>query len=158
MFDFSKIKMKPSYTTGFKPPATDAQIAELEQHCGHALPENYKTILKNYNGGHPETRCFHVIDPETGVAGEMEIYKFFYLDSHKEIPANIWWRIENYTEFMGKNTLPFADDGVQQIYYMKWVNDVPQVWFLAYLDLEEPETYMVMNSFDELLDDLYASN
>lgn len=57
---------------------------------------------------------------------------------------------------MGPNTLPFADDGVEQIYYMKWVNNVPQVWFLEYLDLEEPETSLVMNSFDELLESLYA--
>lgn len=158
MFDFSKIKMEPSYTTGFKPAATDAQIAELEKHCGHVLPENYKTILKNYNGGHPEARYFDVIDEEIGIPLEWKIYKFYYLDDNKKIPANIWWVIENYTEIMGPNTLPFADDGLQQVYYMKWVNNVPQVWFLAYLDLEKPETYFVMNSFDELLVSLYAPN
>jgi hypothetical protein len=58
---------------------------------------------------------------------------------------------------MGPNTLPFADDGVQQFFYMKWVNDIPQVWFLAYLDLDEPETYLVVDSFDELLGALYAA-
>lgn len=59
--------MKPSSTTGFKAMATDAQIAEIEQHCRHLLPENYKTIIKNYNGGFPEVKYFDVIDLETGV-------------------------------------------------------------------------------------------
>jgi hypothetical protein len=145
------------YTTGFKPAATETQIEELEKHCGHILPENYKSILRNFNGGAPEVTYFDVIDEDTGVPLEWTLHKFYYLDNHKEIPANIWWVIENYSEFLGANTLPFADDGIQQIYYMKWVDDEPQVWFLAYLDIEEPETFFLMNSFDELLAALHST-
>lgn len=155
MFDFSKIGMIPSYGD-FKPAATNAQLEKLEQHCGHPLPENYKTILRDYNAGEPTAKYFHVMDEEEGVPGEWELGIFYHLDENKKTPADIWWLIENYTDLMGPNTLPFADDGLQQIYYMKWVDNIPQVWFIEYLDLEEPETYFVMESFDKLLDALYA--
>jgi cell wall assembly regulator SMI1 len=156
MFDFSKIKMRPSYTTNYKPSATDAQIAQLENHCGHSLPENYKEILKNYNGAESGAKYFSVVTNE-GVHCERELHDFFYLDNNKNSPGNIWWNIEHFNEYMGPNTIPFANDGVNQVYFMKWVNDVPQVWFLAYLDIEEPESWLVMESFDELLESLYVS-
>jgi hypothetical protein len=157
MFDFSKIRMIPRNTTGFKIAATDDQIIELEQHCGHTLPNNYKTILKLFNGGTPEAKYFNVIDPSTDLPGEWELNRFYYLDNNKEMPSNIWWIIERYSQFIGPGTLPFACDDSQQIYYIKWVNDEPQVWFLAYLDIEGTETCFLMNSFDELLEDLYAA-
>lgn len=158
MFDFKKLKMKPSHATGFEPPATNIKIAELEKHCRHTLPENYKIILKNYHGGMPEAKYFHVIDEETGLLGEMELYNFYLLNNDKSSSTNIWWLIQTYSKYIGNHALPFADDGLQQFYYMKWVNEIPQVWFLAYLDLAEPETFPVADSFDKLLDSLYAAD
>ena len=49
MFDFNKIKMKPGHGPNFELPATNSQIEELEQYCGHALPENLKTIFRNFS-------------------------------------------------------------------------------------------------------------
>ena len=157
MFDFSKIGMMSRYDD-FKPAPNEELIALLEEYCGHSLPENYKYILNNFNGGSPAANYFDVIDPSSGIAGEWKIGKFFTLDENKEFPSNIWWKINNYSKLMGANTLPFADDGLQQIYFMKWVNNTPQVWFLAYLDMDEPESFFLMNSFDELLDALYNGN
>ena len=156
MFDFSKLKMTPSFGLNFDPPATDAQIEELEQYIKHSLPENLKIILKNYNGGQPSLKYFHALHPEYNTTGAMKLSHFYFLDDNTNANENIWWVINYYSEIMGPNTLPFADDGLQQIYYIKWVNDIPQVWFLAYLDLDEPETFLVKDSFDELLSDLYA--
>jgi hypothetical protein len=84
----------------------------------------------------------------------MEIACFLFL-KEKEIPANVWWQIENYGENIGPNTLPFALDYASHIYYIKWVNEVPQVWY-AYRDMEGTETEFVKESFDALLEDLYA--
>ncbi|MDF1758655.1 MAG: SMI1/KNR4 family protein [Legionellaceae bacterium] len=156
MFDFNKLKMKPTYSKNFEPAATDAQIAELEEYCGHTLPENYKTILKKYNGGRPEARYFNVKMPYDDVEGECEIAHFYTLDINKEMPESIWWLIKNYSEVIGPSSIPFVDDGVEQFYYMKWVNGIPQVWFLEHLDIPGYETYMVLNSFDELLNSLYV--
>ncbi len=87
----------------------------------------------------------------------MEITKFLILDSNKSIPANIWWQIENYGEYLGGNAIPFAVDHEQHIYYLKLVdNNAIQVWHLEFQDMEGVETYFVKNSFDELLESLYA--
>lgn len=153
MFDFSKINMKPRYSKDFPEPATDEMIAELEQHCKHPLPEEYKFFLKNYNGGYPEVCYFTVVD-EFGLPTEAKIREFFTLDSDKQSPTNIWWYIERASNFLGPNALPFADEGDFKIYYIKWVNDVPQIWF-AYIDFDEPEHYCVAESFNELLKSLY---
>jgi len=160
MFDFSKIGLLPTHIDGFRPAATDAQIAELEQHCGYPLPENYKLILRHYNGCCPTAKYFDVID-EDGIPGEWTLYDFYTLDQDKESPANIWWTIKHYGADMGPNTIPFAEDRADQIYYFKWVNDAPQVWMIGYdydveaEDVSEPGVF-VLDSFDTLLNSLYA--
>jgi len=71
MFDFSKLDMHTTHTTGYEAAAvTDTEIAEREKYCGHVLPENYKTILRNYNGRNPAAKYFETIDESTGVFGE----------------------------------------------------------------------------------------
>ncbi len=158
MFNFDKIKMIPCSPSGFKPQATKIQIEELERYCGHSLPENYKTILKNYNYGRPTANYFNVIDSTNNLTVEWELNKFYSLDKNKDSPANIWWCIKNYSSYMGPNTLPFANDICKQIFYMKWVDNIPQVWFLEYLDIKESKTYLIKKSFDELLSSLYAED
>jgi len=156
MFDFSKINFQATNTAGFKAPATDVQITELEKYCGHTLPENLKFILKNYNGGAPAACYFDVPDPDTGILLEWELNRFYVLDDNEGSPINIWGVIKNNSEFLEPNAIPFAEDYNGQIYYLKWKNNIPQVWFLGYVDLEEPETQLLLPSFDELLKGLYA--
>lgn len=156
MFDFKKIGIEPTDINGFTTPATENQITELEQYCKHVLPENYKYILKHYNGGSPKNKFFHVTPQGSATPGEWEIDKFYDLHSDKNKTESIWWIIENYKELIGVNSLPFGENDEQQIYYMKWVNNVPQVWLLNSQDLDEPESYFIMGSFDELLGSLYA--
>jgi hypothetical protein len=158
MFDFNKIKMRPRSSKGYKPAATDEQIAELEKYCGHALPENLKIILRRFNNSSPSATYFDVLDEGGSFPYRYELSSFYYLDENKNLSNNIWWQIKHYGKFMGPDSLPFADDGVQQIYYLKWLNSIPQVWYLTYLDLEEPECTFVMNSLDELLDSLYVGD
>ena len=87
VFDFNKIKMIPNDLSGFKPTATDEQIAELEKHCEHSLPESYKMILRHFNGSSPEETGFDVISSE-GVPLMWELVQFFYLDAHKKSSGN----------------------------------------------------------------------
>lgn len=157
MFDFSNIGMKPRFKD-FKPSATETQLSELESYCENALPEDYKTILTKFNGGSPESNCFDYLDESSGVLLEGKLGKFFTLDADKDFPANIWYQIEKFAEYIGPNALPFADDGLQQIYYLKWVDKIPQVWFLAYLDLDEPEARIVKSTFPDLLNGLYNAD
>ncbi len=155
MFDFNKIKKIPRRRTGFKPAATEEQIAMLEKHCGHDLPDNYKEILKSYNGSSPTSTYFVGNEEFLGGQGEYPLMEFYDIDDNLESPSNVWWQIKQFGKYMGPNTLPFADDGRQQVYFMKWVDNIPQVWLLVYLDLDSPKLRFVKNSFDELLESLY---
>ncbi len=157
MFDFNKIGMRPRSSSGYKAAVTDDQIAELEHYCGHALPDNYKLMLQNFNGGEPEAKCLRVVDQKTGIPLKHELLDFFIVDEHKELPLNIWWTIENYSEFIGSNTLPFAEGEYSCIYFLKWKHDLAQVWCLKFDEdeEEEPEIFLIFNSFDELLGALY---
>jgi hypothetical protein len=44
--------------------ATDAQIAEVEGRIGHKLPESYKFLLKQHNGGTTKKNVFPDVDCE----------------------------------------------------------------------------------------------
>ena len=147
MFDFSKIGMRPSDPSGYEPPATDEQIAQLEKHCGHPLPENYKYILKNYNGCRPKAQYFDVLSPYTGILGEWQLKFFYCLGGGVVTTRDVRWMIENFSSYLGPNTLPFAQDPAQQPYYLKWVDNVPQVWHLAYEERDEPGLRFLLNSF-----------
>ena len=155
MFDFNRLGITPTYTDEFETPASDEHIAKLEQYCQHPLPERFKVILKNYNGGSPAANNFNAMD-EDGPLGGCTITNFYFLNDETFFPNNIWWLIEHEGRNIGMHNLPFADDGHQQIYYMKWVNDMPQVWYYQYLDLDEPRQFKIANSFDEFLDSLYS--
>lgn len=92
---------------------------------------------------------------DIGIPLGYELHNFFIVDECTDRPLNIWWVIEKYSELMGPNTLPFADDGYNRIYYIKWENNEPQVWVLVFLSEEEPDTYRLLNSFDKLLEALF---
>jgi hypothetical protein len=158
VFDFSKIGMRPRYFSGYKLGVTEIQIKELENHYGHELPEHYKCILKNYHGGMPEAKDFGATDEDTGVPLGYELHNFFIVDEHTDRPLNIFWAIKNYSNLIGPGTLPFADDGYNRIYYMRWDKNAHQVWALKFMSEDELETYFLMNSFDELLGALYNAD
>lgn len=158
MFDFSKIKMSPAYSKNFGSGATEEQIIELEKYCGYTLPDSYKFILKNYNGGEPETKELCVFDEEMGVTVAYGLQEFYVVDEHKELPINIWQAIEKYSSLIGPGALPFAEDGYNCVYYFKYIQNVAQVWCLAFMEDEEPENFLLFNSFDELLGALCNEN
>lgn len=110
---------------------------------------------KNYNGGEPGTKDFDVVDEETEVPLGYELSDFYSVGEHKELPVNIWWAIKKYSGLIGPNTLPFASDCYNRIYFFKWSSDTPQIWVLIFMSEEEPNIYFLLNSFEELIESLY---
>lgn len=155
MFDLNKIKITPAYYTEFYPPASEESIKELEEHYGHSLPDSLKEIFTKYNGGGPEAYLVKVYNPEFGLYGERSLDRFYLLNDDKDKPSNLWFYINNFSDVMGKSTIPFAEDAAGNTYYLKWANGQHQVWYLATDELEEPEIELIFNSFDELLESMY---
>jgi len=152
MFDLSKLDFQPVYGEKVIQTVTDDQIADLEKHYGRSLPSKYKEILKKYNRLKPKLDEFDIGD-------ETYLINYFYsLTDDKGSVSNIWWAIDNFSSFLGENTLPFAEDASNEIYFFKWVDDKTEVWLLRCDELEEPEDESVIESFDELLTLLHSSD
>ncbi|KTD18480.1 ankyrin repeat domain-containing protein [Legionella jordanis] len=157
-FALNQLKMHPMDGV-FKPAPTASQFAELEQHFGHPLPASLKEILTHYNG------CFPLLNYYGD--DEYSSISFFYgLDENRDSPANIWWSIDSFSKYLGRETLPFAEDRYGGVYYLKWVKGKAQVWLFQYGDQpfdHEDDNYtmptaynLISESLDALLESLYA--
>ena len=147
----------------FNSSATEDQITELEQHFGHPIPETLKEIFTRYNGGEPDLDHF-------GEEGEGTISRFYTLNDDKDNVSNIWWAINAFSENIGPDTLPFAEDYDGDVYFFKWINGKAEVWIFRYndhgYDYDEdgynhdqiPSSCGCMfDSLEELLELLYAA-
>ena len=143
------------------PPASEEEIEILQNYVGHPLPELYKEICRNFNGGLPKLRFFEDVDGEVD-----EIGFFFRVANKSEKDSHIWGVIENFSDELAKDCLPFARDRGGSIFYLKWVNDKVQVWRLFYGELAyEFSDYngerclyyhlLINESFDAFLESLY---
>mgnify|MGYP000397954163 CR=1 FL=1 len=155
MFDFSKLKFNTSPDLTYDPPASDEAIAKLEAHYGHNLPEDLKEIFKHYHGRDPGANRLEVTFPDDEFVYEMDVAGFLYLDLEENYPCNIWYLINDYAEYIGENTVPFADDYAQHIYYLKYNSDQHEVWYLEHEEVEETRKYKVCDSFEHFLSSMY---
>ncbi|CAM4397865.1 MAG: hypothetical protein LEGION0398_MBIBDBAK_01188 [Legionellaceae bacterium] len=157
MFDLSLLKLEPCTSDDvFISPATDAQIEKLEHYCGHSLPGALKEIFKYYNGCSSSVRNFIPENNSNSINEICTVSYFFALDNRQDkMPPNIWWAIQEFSEFLGGNSLPIAEDDEGAIYFLKWVGNIPQVWLLKYTEREKPKSFFIMNSFENMLGALY---
>lgn len=151
-FYTSQLNIRSHNRTDIKPTATNDQIEELENSVGHALPESYKAILREHNGGTPALHHFDA-DEEA-----YSLNYFYSLGDKKDSSLNIWWAADRFSALAGPETLPFAEDATNNVYFFKWIDEIAQVWILRCDELEEPEADFVAHSFDELLCALHDAN
>jgi hypothetical protein len=154
MFDLDSLKMTPYWGDEFYPSATDEQIAELEQLCGHPLLPLHKEILKKYNGGGPEANCFNMISSENGISLQWPFAYFYPLCEDRNKTTNLLNLVRQYRRFIGPDTLPFAESDYQEFYFFKWVDGEAQIWLFQFQE-QDPESRFVTNSFEKLLGNLY---
>lgn len=107
-----------------KPPASETQLIELEQHFGHPIPDKLKEIFRNYNGGAPKLNKYG--DYET-----LDSIGYFYtLNDDKDNVNNIWNIINDLGKILGPDTLPFAEHSYNSVYYLKWEENQAKVYLL----------------------------
>jgi cell wall assembly regulator SMI1 len=93
---------------------TEADFIELEAALGRTLPDDYKSLLRVANGGHPELNSFV---PE-GAAPEsrLSVDIFYYLSPDKAGPTSIWRALHEYSPVLKPHRLPIGrDEGGNQI-------------------------------------------
>lgn len=155
-FNLSQLKMQPM-DMDFASAPTAEQFTELAHHFGHSLPASFKEIFTHYNGGRPMLNYY-------GDDEDSSISHFYTIDEERSSAGNIWWAISTFSKYLGKETLPFAQDDYGGIYYLKWVRKTAQVWLYQYgdqpFDYEEetPTTCnFISDSLDTWLESLYAA-
>ena len=158
-FDISDLEFDDHY-----PMPDENQIDAVESHFGHPLPALLKSIYQKYNGGHPGLNRY-------GEYGEHIISHFYSVQENQESPSSIWWAINSFSSYLGAETLPFAEDNICGVFYLKWVDGLAQVWLFRCGEeaLDEEDYYVdeddtpislsyVCDSLDVFLDGLYAAD
>lgn len=147
-------------------PASNEEIQELQDYIGHPLPEIYKEICRNFNGGRPKLNYYADSDLAT-------IGFFITVTSRKNTINSVWSEIEHNVASLGfdPDILPIAYDSFNQsFFYLKWVNGKAQVWRFLYGDMaiefreEDEENYekhgyvhiFINESLEGFLESLYA--
>lgn len=157
IFDLSKLNIKPHDRFGFEHSASETQIVELEKRFGHALPESYKELLRQFNGGSPDLKYY-------GRDKEICNFSSFLSLGNQKNPSelNLWQVIDRFPMFFESGYLPFALDLANGIYFFVWQGSVAQVWILRRDELGalkfdkegDAVNEFVAHSFDKLLEDL----
>ncbi|MBX9586267.1 MAG: SMI1/KNR4 family protein [Gammaproteobacteria bacterium] len=119
----------------FKPAPSKEEFKTLEEHYKHSIPPSLKEIFLNYNGGRPKLNQIR--------NDESKLISFFYtLNEQINSSDNIWNIINNYSDILGPETLPFAKGLYNEIFFLKWVDGKEQVWSFLYGDI-------ALETFDE---------
>jgi hypothetical protein len=88
---------------------SDEQVREFQEHFDITLPSEYLRLLRYSNGGHPELNSIQPAGrPE---ATRWAIDKFYYLSSDRNSDETLWGAMDVWRAILGKNALPFAEDG-----------------------------------------------
>lgn len=116
-------------------PSTDEEIEKVENELGFKFPNQYKSIIKKYNGGRPTPNVFD-ISTRKGLV-------FNSLITLNKIPS-VYKRISKESS----GIIPFADDPSGNIIAFK--NNAIVLW-----DHETNKIYSISSSFNSLLNSLY---
>lgn len=109
--------------TDIEAPANNSLIEKLGQYYNHPLPAILVALYKNFNGGQPSINTYDT---------DYSIQYFYPLNNSLDIPWNIWVAIQNYADFLDRDTLPIAQDIYGSIIYLKWNNRQSEVWLFQY--------------------------
>lgn len=147
-----------------KSPASEEEIEAVKNYFGHPLPELYKEICRHFNGGIPKAAFFEDVEGDI-----YEISFFCRVTNKSEKGYHILGVVKNFSHELVSDCLPFAWGRGESIFYLKWVNEMVQVWQLLYGELAlefggygpedevKPYHHILMNkSFDSFLESLYV--
>jgi hypothetical protein len=89
-------------------PSSEA-ITSFQARFGIALPDEYLSLLRHSNGGHPEQDSFEAVG-KPGVE-RWAVDHFYHLDSDKSSSESLWAAMDRWQAILGKDRLVFAEDG-----------------------------------------------
>jgi hypothetical protein len=130
--------------------ASEEEIAALEKTLKFPLPEDYRSFLKQYNGGRSEDQAFFVKDLKQDI-----LMHVFYGVNNPSKTLNVAFWVKEFKEDIEESALIFGKEpgGGMLMYITAGENKGVYYWdhshFFPESDEEEGNTYFVADSFAE---------
>ena len=109
MRDLSELNINENGKRVTRPAPSNDVINALQARYGITLPEDYLTLLRQSNGGHPELDSIEPIG-RPGSA-RWAVNRFYHLEHEKKSAENLWAAMDEWRPILGNNALPIAADG-----------------------------------------------
>jgi hypothetical protein len=91
---------------------TPEVVAAFESRYGIKIPSEYLSLLQFSNGGHPE------LDSYETELGWLSVNRFYSLDTENGSVDNLWVAMEQWRVVLGGMSIPFANDGGGNVYFL----------------------------------------
>lgn len=131
-----------------RPPPSDREIADLESHFGVKLPDEYVTLLRHANGGHPELDAFQ---PQGAVEEDLwGVNRFYHLGNDKDDINGLWRATTEWQAAVGKNIVPVANDPGGNQVMLRFDSSPPSV--VVCVHDEDFRMIPTADSFGEFID------
>lgn len=104
-----------------RPVPTDALFARFESQTGCVMPVGLRQLLEHSNGGHPE------LDSPEGALGQFSINRFFHLTTDDYGSESLWYAVKHWQPILGRESLPFANDGGGNQFFLDLASKPPSV-------------------------------
>lgn len=108
-----------------RPAPTKSVIDTFQNHFGVIIPEEYLRILRHSNGGHPELDSIEPVGRPG--AARWAVNHFYHLDEDRTSSRSLWVAMERWRPQLGRDALPFADDGCGNQFFLDLTTLPPAV-------------------------------
>ena len=139
-------------------PISDDAIRVFERFSEINLPKSYREFVKTYNGGSPEPDCFDFHGGKDG-----SVLRYFYGIMNTQSDQDLIYAFRTFRQRIPQDVLPIAEDPFGNLVCLavKGKNRGKIYFWDHELETEEGEPdysnmALIADSFDELLEELYA--
>jgi hypothetical protein len=138
-------------------PLSDGDIVEMEKKLAVSLPEDYKTFLKQYNGGRPDPKFFPIFGFKNNTVGQVQ--DFFGIDDPFE-SCRLDWNFQTFFGRIPDNLFPIAcEDGGSLICLSISGSDKGAIYYWDYYGETQPPSYdniyQIAGTFQGFLDNIH---
>lgn len=129
-------------------PPTEKQIHAFETRFGVRLPDDYLTLLRHSNGGHPERNVFC----PKGLKGDYleSVDHFYHLNDDQHDVEGLWWTTEQWQRVLSNRVISIADNGGGDQIMLVYDNEIPGIKLCIHD--EDFRFVHVADSFAEFID------
>lgn len=117
MRELSELNINEGGNAVSRPAPSDDIVNSFQTHFRLKIPDDHLKLLCHSNGGHPELDTIEIID-KSGIVLSWAVSQFYHLDEDKSTDESLWYVTKVWRNILGKDALPFAEDGGGNQFYL----------------------------------------